>query len=61
LEQDTTFVAFGTSKETVVVAVAEGSKRGEVRFFGTISSRLKAVRKMVEKPTLPWSHTIFPL
>lgn len=42
-------MAFDTSKETIAVAVAEGGKRGEVRFFGTISSRSEAVRKTIEK------------
>ena len=49
MDQDTTFVAFDTSKETIAVAIAEGGKRGEVRFFGTIASRAEAVRKLIEK------------
>jgi hypothetical protein len=44
-----TYVAFDTSKETIAVALAEGGRRGEVRFFGTIANRPEAVRKLVDK------------
>jgi transposase len=49
MNQDTTYVAFDTSKETLAVAIAESGRRREVRFFGTIASRPEAVRKLVEK------------
>lgn len=49
MEQDTTYVAFDTSKETLAVAIAEGGLRGEVRFFGVIASRPETVRKLIEK------------
>jgi len=49
MDQDTTYVAFDTSKETIAVAIAESGRRKEVRFFGTIASRPDAVRKLVEK------------
>ena len=49
MDQDTTYVAFDTSKETLAVAIAEGGRRKEVRFFGTIASRPEVVRKLVEK------------
>jgi transposase len=49
VEQDTTYVAFDTSKETIAVAIADGGQRGEVRFFGTIANRPEAVRKLVDK------------
>jgi transposase len=49
VKQDTTYVAFDTSKETIAVAVAEGGQRGEVRFYGTIASRAEAVRKLIDK------------
>ena len=49
MKQDTTYVAFDTSKETIAVAVADGGRRGEVRFFGTIANRAEAVRKLVAK------------
>jgi transposase len=49
VEQDTTYVAFDTSKEKIAVAIAEACQRGEVRFFGTIANRPEAVRKLIEK------------
>jgi len=49
VDQDTTYVAFDTSKETLAVGIAKGGRRREVRFFGTIASRPEAVRKLVEK------------
>jgi transposase len=49
VEQDTTYVAFDTSKETVAVAIAEGARRGEVRFVGAFANRPEAVRKLVER------------
>jgi transposase len=49
MEQDTTYVAFDTSKETLAVAIAESGRRKEVRFFGTIASRQEAVRELIEK------------
>ena len=49
MDQDTTYVAFDTSKETLAVGIAKGGRRREVRFFGTIASRPEAVRKLVEK------------
>ena len=49
MEQDTTYVAFDTSKETLAVAIAEGGERGKVRFFGTIANRAEAVRKLIDK------------
>jgi len=49
VDQDTTYVAFDTSKETIAVALAEGGRRGEVRFFGSIANRPEAVRKLVDK------------
>jgi transposase len=49
VEQDTTYVAFDTSKETLSVALAEGGQRGEVRFFGTVANRPEAIRKLLDK------------
>jgi transposase len=49
VKQDTTYVAFDTSKETIAVALADGGQRGEVRFFGTIANRAEAVRKLVDE------------
>ena len=51
MDQDTTYVAFDTSKETLAIAIAESGRRKEVRFFGTIENRPDAVRKLIEKLT----------
>ena len=44
MDQDTTYVAFDTSKETLAVGIAKGGRRREVRFFGTIASRPEAAQ-----------------
>lgn len=59
MEQDTTWVAFDTSKETIAVALAEGGRRGEVRFFGSIANRPEAVRKLVDKLAARHSRLAF--
>ena len=51
MEQHTTYVAMDTSKETIAVATADGGRRGEVRYYGTIASRPAAVAKLVGKLT----------
>jgi transposase len=49
VKHTTTYVAFDNSKETLAVAIAEGGRGGEVRFWGTIPNRADAVRKLVER------------
>lgn len=49
MQQDTTYVAFDTSKETIAVSIAESGRRAEVRFYGTIAHRPEAVTKLVKK------------
>jgi len=49
VDQDRTYVAFDTSKETLAVAIAETGRHKEVRFFGAIAGRPEAMRKLVEK------------
>jgi hypothetical protein len=49
VDQDTTYVAFDTSNETLAVAIAESGRDKEVRFFGTIASRPEAVQKLINK------------
>lgn len=44
-----TYVAMDTHKNTISVAIAEGGRRGEVRFIGEIPSRPEAVAKMVDR------------
>ena len=43
------FVAFDTSKLRNAVAIAEGGRRGEVRFMGEIENSEKATAKLVHK------------
>jgi transposase len=44
-----TYVAMDTHKNAISIAVAEGGRRGEVRFVGEIASRPEAVTKMIER------------
>ena len=65
VKHTTTYVAFDNSKETLAVAIAEGGPPGEVRFWGTISNRADAVRKLVERlatkhPTLNFCYEAGP-
>ena len=48
-EYSETYVAFDTSKLRNSVAIAEGGRRGEVRFFGEIDNTEAAIRKLVRK------------
>jgi transposase len=43
------FVAFDTSKLRHSVAIAEGGRKGEVRFFGEIENSAEATAKLVRK------------
>ncbi|KQW72503.1 hypothetical protein ASD03_30915 [Ensifer sp. Root127] len=43
------FIGLDTSKLKISVAIAEGSRNGEVRFFGDISSEPTSVASMVNK------------
>lgn len=45
----TTYVAMDTHKNTIAVALAEGSRRGEVRFVGEIPGRPDAVAKLLTR------------
>jgi transposase len=44
-----TFVAFDTSKLRNAVAIAEGDRKGEVRFLGEIENSAEATAKLVRK------------
>jgi len=43
------YVGLDVHKDTIVIAVADFSARGEVRLFGTISSDLRALEKALRK------------
>jgi transposase len=48
-EHSEAFVAFDTSKLRNAVAITEGGREGEVRFFGEIESTAEATAKLVRK------------
>ena len=48
-ENSKVFIGLDTSKLKISVAVADGERSGEVRFFGEISSDPTAVASMVNK------------
>ena len=59
MEHSMTYVAMDTHKNTIAVSVAEGGRRGEVRYFGEISSQPAAVAKMVSKLAARHEHMSF--
>jgi transposase len=48
-EDSVIFIGLDTSKLKISVAVADGARNGEVRFFGDISSEPASVASMVNK------------
>src|ERR1700730_12546560 len=48
-EHSEAFVGFDTSKLRNAVAIAEGGRDGEVRFFGEIDNTVEATAKLVRK------------
>jgi transposase len=48
-EDSVIFIGLDTSKLKISVAVADGDRNGEVRFFGDISSEPASVASMVDK------------
>ena len=59
MEQSMTYVAMDTHKKTIAVSVAEGDRRGEVRYIGEISSQPAAVAKMVSRLASRHDHLLF--
>jgi transposase len=53
------FVAFDTSKLRHAVAIAEGSREGEVRYLGEIDNSDAAVRGLVKKIAGKYSKVVF--
>ena len=44
-----TFIGLDVHKETIAVALAEASKRGEIRNYGTIANTPAALKALVSK------------
>jgi hypothetical protein len=53
------FVAFDTSKLRNAVAIAEGGRHGEVRFFGEIENTEAATTKLVRKLAAKYRELTF--
>jgi transposase len=53
------FVAFDTSKLRNAVAIAEGGRTGEVRFYGEIDNTAGATSKLVKKLAAQYRHLTF--
>jgi transposase len=65
MAKGTKYIGLDVHKETVAVAVAEGERGGEVRFYGTISNEDDAVRGLVKGlggsgTTLSWCYEAGP-
>lgn len=59
MDKNTTFVGLDVSKATIAVAAAQGGRRGEVRFYGTIASKPEAVAKLVETLSARHARLVF--
>lgn len=57
--QNIVFIGLDTHKETIAVALAEGSREGEVRYFGQIANEPPAVLKLVKKLTSRYGKLCF--
>lgn len=53
------FIGLDTAKDKIAVAVADGGRNGEVRFYGEIDSSPDAVRRLVKKLASKYQHLHF--
>ena len=53
------FIGIDTSKLTNAVAIAEGGRNGEVRYFGEIPNTEAATRKLVAKLAAKYDKLTF--
>src|SRR5215831_13404145 len=58
-EHSEAFVGFDTSKLRNAVAIAEGGREGEVRFFGEIDNTAEATAKLVRKLAAKYGRLTF--
>lgn len=58
---NTLFIGLDVHKDTIAVAIAEGSPRGEVRLYGPIGGDLNSIEKLVRKfkGTGKWLHFVY--
>ncbi len=49
MEETITYVGLDVHKKSISVALAEGGRRGEARFFGTIPNKAAALTKLAER------------
>ena len=59
VEDSELFIGLDVSKDSHAVAVAEGGRGGEVRWYGEIGSDAASVRRLVHKLGRPGLHLRF--